>query len=69
MEHKLPLKLPGFYTTIIISVLVIGIIALCTVFNPNFAGSLNVSIGKEGGSISIQKYSELNSQSPLSTIK
>ncbi len=69
MKHKLPFASLGLYTTITISVIVIGIIALSTVFNPNFAGSLNVSIGKEGGSISIQKYSELNSRSPLSTIK
>ncbi len=47
----------------------VTIIALCAIFNPNFAGSLNVAIGKEGGSISIQKYSELNSNPSLSTIK
>ncbi|MDJ0597598.1 MAG: hypothetical protein QNJ37_01960 [Crocosphaera sp.] len=51
-------KPPGFYTTITVSVLVIGIIALFAIYNPKFAGSLNISIGKEGGSISIQKQSQ-----------
>ncbi len=63
------MKPRDFYTTITVSILIIGIIALCTVFNPNFTGSWEVYIGKEGASISIQKYSELNNHSPLSTIK
>ncbi len=58
MKYKSLFKPPGFYATITTSIIVVGIISLCAVFNPNFAGSLDISIGKEGGSISIQKQSK-----------